>query len=319
LALTRPSEIRQDPHRDLLVRDLEARSFYPAFDVSALDLEMSAKGTIRGTNPYARVGDGPKEHVVASLRRAERNPRRHLVVVCHCYGVPSAPLMRRLFGIDDLDADVLCNVMGNHQHGTYLAWPGSGLVSARPSLFIENIRSAVTGLRAVVAWLDAREQYETISVLGYSIGGHLALHLAHAGDVDRALLYCPAVDIYRTAAELGVMRPLAERVYGTLAKWQGGSREPLEALASPTRLPLPIAEEDLHLVLQRFDAISPRAQMEPLRTRYPRMPVTELPGTHLVPKGLDRLHRVVRQHLGRASIRAPKPNTSTQRIQPTIR
>lgn len=298
LALTRPREVYGDPHAGALRRDVAERGFHPPIDARALDLHLSRTGTIRGTNPYVRVGEARRDRVLAKLRRAG-GPRRarHLVVVCHCYGVPSEVLMRRLFGLGGLDADVALNVMGHHQPGTFLLWPGSGMVSARMSHFVENVRSAVTGVRALVAWLRAQHDYETVSVVGFSIGGQLALHLAHAGDVDRALLYCPVTSLRRTAKELGLMPHLVPMLDPALTRLHGAGLDDLLALADPLSMPLAMPEERLHVVLHRHDALTPPAQIEPIRRKYPRVGWTELEGTHLVPLGLRELHDVVRRAL----------------------
>jgi hypothetical protein len=298
LALARPGEVYRDPHVEAVRSHVAAHGFHPPFDPGALDLTLGRSGTIRGTNPYVRVGHGPRDRVLGKLRRRDPSaPSRHLVVVCHCYGIPSEVLMRRLFGLGGIDADVVLNVMGNHQPGTFPLWPGSGMVSARMSRFVENVRSAVTGVRALVAWLRARNDYATVSAIGFSIGGQLALHLAHAGDVDRALLYCPVTSLRRTAKELGLMRHLVPVIDPTLTRLHGAGLDDLLALADPLSMPLPIAEERLHVVLHRHDALTPPSQIEPIRQRYPRVGWTELEGTHLMPVGLGALHRVVRHAL----------------------
>lgn len=292
LAMARPHEVLRDPHRDALARDVRERGFHPEID-PVLDLRMSGRGTIRGTNPYRRIGAGPRDRILAHLRRARGREARHLVVVCHCYGVPSPPIMRRLFGLDALEVDVVTNVMGNHQPGTYLVWPGSGLVSARASRFVENLRSAVTGARAMVRWLRRHGRYETVSAIGFSIGGQLALHLAHAGDVDRALLYCPVASVGTTARELGLMRAMSSWIDPALERLHGARLDEVLSLADPLAMPLPIAEEALHVVVQRHDRLAPLHQVEPIRRKYPRVRWTELDGTHLVPIGLARVHAAV--------------------------
>jgi hypothetical protein len=307
LALTRVHEIWSDPHRDALHADVAARGFYPPIDVASLDFEISHRGVIRGTNPYQRIAGGPQDAVLAHLHRAARNPSRHLVVVCHCYGVPSARIMRRLFGLDGLDVDVVTNVMAHHQPGTYPVWPGSGLASARLSRFVENLRSAVTGVRALSRWLRAREGYATVSALGFSIGGQLVLHLAHAGELDRALLYCPVISVRVTLRELGLMRYMAPTIESLFARMHGGGLDDVLRLADPLALPLPIPADRMHVVLQRHDALSPPHQIEEIRRKYPAVGWTELNGTHLLPLGLSELHRAVRRLL---SLPVDQPPTS---------
>lgn len=297
LTLARPHEVFRDPHREALRRDIRARGFHVPIDVHELDLRMGKHGAIRGTNPYRRVGPRQRERIVASLRRAPGDKSRHLVVVCHCYGIPSGRVMRQLFGLGALDADVVTNVMPHHELGSFLVWPGSGLVSARMSHFVENLRAAVTGVRALVRWLRETERYDTVSALGFSIGGQLALHLAHAGDVDRALLYCPVTSVGTTARELGLMRQLSPLLDPVLVRLHGGGLDDLPRLADPLAGPLPIPEQNLHVVLHKHDRLTPLHQIEPIRTKYPGVGWTELEGTHLVPLGLGELRRVVRAHL----------------------
>lgn len=303
LAIARPDEVLRDPHRDALAADVAARGFHVGLDAGALDLDISSRGVIRGTNPYRRVCGAPPDRVLAYVRpRARRARARHAIVVCHCYGVPSPAIMRRLFALDALDADVITNVMGHHQPGTYLVWPGSGLVSARPSRFVENLRSAVTGLRALVAWLRRARGYESVSVIGFSIGGQLGLHLAHvaperAGHVDRALLYCPVANVGATARELGLMRHVAPYTDAILERAHGARADAILALADPLAHDLAIAPERLHVVVHRHDALTPLHQIEPIRAKYPRVGWTELEGTHLLPLGLADLHATVRRAL----------------------
>lgn len=296
LAIARPHEVLRDPYRRALIDDVRARGFHPPIERHP-ELRISRRGVIHGPSPYARIGGGPRDRVLAHLRRAKRNPARHLIVVCHCYGIPSPPIMRRLFALHTIDADVVTNVMGHHQPGTYLLWPGSGLASARTSRFVENLRSAVTSVRAMVRWLRAHGEYETVSAIGFSIGGQLALHLAHAGEVDRALLYCPVASVGVTARELGLMRRMAPIFDPALERLHGGKMDELLALADPLAMALPIPEESLHVVVQRHDRLAPLHQIEPIRAKYPRVRWTELAGTHLVPLGLRELHAAVKSSL----------------------
>src|SRR5688572_25624230 len=75
LTLTRPSELLRDPHRDALRDDLRARGFHLPIDAAALDLDISSRGTIRGTNPYVRIGAARADRVLAHLHRAPRRAR----------------------------------------------------------------------------------------------------------------------------------------------------------------------------------------------------------------------------------------------------
>ncbi|UJR81398.1 alpha/beta fold hydrolase [Sandaracinus amylolyticus] len=299
LALTRLDEILRDPHHRTLHDDVTSNGFHTPFDDGALDLALARDGSIHGTNPYQRVCGSRGDRVMGWLERAPRNPGRRLLVICHCYGVPSPRVMRRLFGLRGLDVDVVTNVMGHHQPGTYPAWPGSGLVSARLSRFVENLRCAVTGVRALVRWLRIHEGYERVAVVGFSIGGQLALHLAHAGEVDDAVLYCPVTSLATTARELGLMRHVSPLITPALERFHGSRFEELLALADPLSMHLAIDEERMHVIAQRHDALARLAQIEAIRRKYPRVKWTLLPGTHLLPLGLGEVRRAVRDALVR--------------------
>ncbi len=294
LACARVHHVLSDPHREALLADLAARGFHAPIDARELDFTLSPRGVLRGTNPYQRVSGARGDRVLAYVRRAEHNPRRRLLAVCHCYGVPLPAAMHRLFGLDGIEADVVTNVMAHHQLGTYPFWPGSGFVSARLSHFLENLRSAITGARAVVRWLRERGGYASVAVVGFSIGGQLALHLAHAGDVDGALLYCPVTSMRVTARELGMMRVLAPLFDPVLRRVQGTTLDEVFALADPLALPLGIPEERLHVIVQRYDALSPVHQIRPIVEKYPGARWTELEGTHLLPLGRAMVRRAVR-------------------------
>jgi hypothetical protein len=295
LAIARPHELVRDPHHAALHDDVRARGFHVPLE-GPLDLARTW-ATIRGTNPYRRIDGSAPDRVLAHFHPSRLGRARHLVVVCHCYGIPSPWVMRRLFGLDGIHADVVTNVMGNHQPGTYLLWPGSGLVSARTSRFVENVRSAVTGVRALVRWLRREGGYDTVSAIGFSIGGQLALHLAHAGEVDRALLYCPVTSVATTARELGLMRVFSPYIDPAIERLHGVRAEATLGLADPLALDLPIPEEQLHVVAHRHDRMTPLHQLEPIRAKYPKVGWTELPGTHLLPLGLRELHGVTRRAL----------------------
>jgi len=294
-AFLRPDEWKHDPHREQLLEDIAKRGFYP--ELPRLELERRRNGWLVGDNPHRRLAGTGTDRVVAQLTHAKRNPRRKLVVLCHCYGLPSPGLMRSLFGLDEVDVDVATNVMAHHARGSYRGWPGAGFTSSRLSTFIENLRTAVAGVRALTASLREAYAYEQVTVVGFSIGGQLALHLANTGLVDRALVYCPAVSMYRSATELGLMETLHPPVKRLLART--GSEFSFDALqvTEPLGYPLRIKERDLHVVVQRHDALAPPSQVAAIRERYPSVPWHELRGTHLWPAGRRRLHQIVRDVL----------------------
>lgn len=292
--LRRPRDLVGDRHAPALREAIEREGFHPAIEAERLAFVERA-GMVSGPSPYRRI-TGPRRDRVLGRRIAARRPSKRLVFVCHCYGVPSPRTMGRLFGLfGERDFDVAYNVMAHHQPGTYVLWPGSGLVSPSPSCFVDNLRAAVTGARALLAWLVARHGYERVDVIGFSIGGQLALHLSNAEAVHGAILYCPVTDLASVSRGLGLMRHVHPHVESLLAR-RGISLDALH-VADPLAHPSRLAEERTHVIVQRHDALTPLAQVERIRQRRPRVRWHELDGTHLYPADLPRLHRLVRDAL----------------------
>lgn len=292
--LRRPRDLVRDRHRDAMHAALAREGFHPAIDDDRLALREK-DGVISGSSPYTRVTSANVDRVLGR-RIAARRPSKRLVFVCHCYGIPSPRTMGRLFGLfDDRDFDVAYNVMAHHQPGTYVLWPGSGLVSASPSRFVDNLRGAVTGARALLRWLVRTHGYERVDVIGFSIGGQLALHLSNAEPVHGAILYCPVTDLASVSRGLGLMRHVHPQVESMLARG-GISLDDLH-VADPLSHPSQLAEERTHVIVQKHDALTPLSQIERIRARRPNVRWHELEGTHLYPADLSRLHRIVRDAL----------------------
>lgn len=289
VAISRFEEIRRDPHRQAVNEDIARRGWY--VPVSPPDLRRKGDWVV-ADNPYQRIGTQKRERVVAKMVPAKHGDARHLVVVCHCYGVPVPPVMAWLFGLSQArHVDVAYNIMNHHQWGTYPAWPGSGFVSGRLSHMLENLRSSITGVRALIAGLRAARAYDKVTVVGFSIGGQLAFHLANSAPVDQAVLYCPVVSLHRTAQELGFMRWLHAPVSAAMRRWKGEFALDDLAVADPLNHPLGIEARDLHVIVQRFDALATVAQIEPIRERYPAANWHEYDGTHVVPAGAADFRR----------------------------
>ncbi len=297
IVAARPHELVSDPHWHSLIDDIGRRGWYVPIeaDDGALRLDRRERW-VTGPNPYRRVGNGGDDRVVARLipgRGPERE--RRLVVVFHCYGIPVPPIMERLFGLGGLDdVDVVYNITNHHALGTFTVWPGTGFARGRPSHSLENVRSAVTGARALVQWLTRRREYRRVSVLGYSLGGQLALHLANSAPVDRAILYCPVINLFRVARELGfgiLGRPIELAARRSLP---GIDLERLDA-SDPLRYPLAIPEHELHVIAQRHDALTPLAHVRAIRHHYPSVGFHEYDGTHLFPAGMTRFQRTIRE------------------------
>lgn len=294
----RLDELRGDPHRNALFEDIHQRGWY--VPVSGRDVRLRAhrNGWLTGRNPYDRIGKGSEDRIVAKLVQARTGDAKHLVVVCHCYGVPVPPVMERLFGLQRLrHVDVVYNIMNHHQRGTFVAWPGTGFVSGQLSHFLENLRSAITGVRALVAGLVQSRGYERVTVLGFSIGGQLALHVANSAPVSQAVLYCPVTSLRQTAAELGLMRYFHEPVARAMRKLKGEFFLDDLAIADPLRYDLQIAPRNLHVIVQRYDALAPVRQIEAIRSKYGEAGWYEYGGTHIVPAGASEFQAVIRRLL----------------------
>src|SRR5690606_7326784 len=173
---THPDELLSDPFRERVLEDIDRRGFYAEVN-DALPLRAHRGGWLSAPNPYQRLGEPRCDRVVAHFRPAPR-PTKRLLVVCHCYGVPSPRIMDGLFGASTVDADVLTNIACHHEKGGFDLWPGSGFLSLRASRFIENVRASALGLRALTRTFIEERGYGQVSVAGFSLGGQLALHLA---------------------------------------------------------------------------------------------------------------------------------------------
>ncbi len=307
--LRRPRDLVGDRYRDAMRDAIAREGLHPNLAGARISLTEEG-GVISGPNPYVRITSPDRDRVLGR-RIAARTRSKRLVFVCHCYGIPSPRTMGRLFGLfGDRDFDVAYNVMAHHQPGTYVLWPGSGLVSASPSRFIDNLRAAVTGARALLTWLVRTHGYERVDVIGFSIGGQLALHLSNAEAVDGAILYCPVADLASVSRGLGLMRHVHPHVESLLARG-GISLDDLH-VTDPLLHASRVSEERTHVIVQKHDALTPRSQVERIRQHRPNVRWHELEGTHLYPADLSRLHRIVRDALvdpkggwGRGSDSAP--------------
>ena len=291
---SRTHEVISDPYRSQILQDIERRGFYPELTTQHLHLK-ERNGYLRGRNAYRRVIPNPRnDKVVARWKPAAGGQARHLLVVCHCYGVPIPPVMEQLFGLQNLqDVDVAYNIMNHHYWGSFPLWPGTGLVSGRQSQFLENIRSAVTGGRVLIEYLRRRKTYQSVTALGFSIGGQMSLHLANSAPIDKAILYCPVASLHQTAQELGMMRAMQP----VLRRWQ---RAPMARLhlddmrhASPLDYTLAIQPQNLHVIAQRNDALATLRQVSAIRAKYPQCGWHEFDGTHVVPFGLRQFQRTI--------------------------
>jgi hypothetical protein len=295
VALSRVEECRSDPHRQDLRDDIARNGFYAPLP-SGGKLRRHANGYVTAANPYVRVDGGPADRVVARFVPAASGSGRKLVIVCHCYGLPAPKIMERLFGLHKLsDTDVAYNIMNHHAMGTYPVWPGTGFVSGRLSRFMENLRSSITGLRSLTAALTAAKDYESVTVIGFSIGGQLAMHLANSAPVTNAILYCPVTSLHTTARELGLMRHLSAPLAGVLKTLkQEFSLEDLQ-VADPLNYDFKLPERDVHVIVQRYDALAPVSQVERIRTKHPGVRWHEFEGTHILPHGWGRFQRIIHE------------------------
>jgi predicted esterase len=248
-----------------------------------------------GENPYRRIGDGNAEKIVAKFVPAKKpSAKKELIVMLHCYGVPLPKVMERLFGLHAIEhADVVYNIMNHHYRGSFPVWPGTGFVSGRLSHFIENLRSSITGVRALIQELKDQRGYDKITVIGFSIGGNLALHVANSAPIDQAILYCPVTSLHNTAGELGLMKVLQAPVTRLIQAFKPDFDFEDLKQADPLRYPLGIQQEDLHVIVQKYDALAPVHQIESIRSKYPKVAWHEFGGTHIYPAGMPRFQKVI--------------------------
>ncbi len=298
-AFRRPQTLWRDPGRQRLREDIEAFGLYKEFPGEVQEVRVAAGGRLVLDNPYRRPGEArARDRVVAWMARPAARRSRHVVVVCHCYGVPFAGFMQRLFGLGQLHGvDVVYNVMNHHYFGSYVAWPGAGLASPRLSDMVHSFRSAITGLRSLTRSLVATFGYDSVSVLGYSVGGQLALHLANCHPLRRAVLYCPVVCVRQTCSELGVMRYATPLMAGALGRVRRDFDMDDLAWLDPLAHEPATDPARMTVVAQRNDVMVPLAQVARVRARHPAVEWVEHDGTHLVPSRWGELTRLVRARL----------------------
>jgi predicted esterase len=298
--LRQPGGLLRDPWRAPVLEDIRRNGLYRDDPEDPRAIQMRHDGLLVGPNPYRYLRPGQRDKVVAQMLDHHRPRARRLLVVCHCYGLPIPALMERLFGLDALVGyDVVYNIMNHHYLGSFEGWPGFGLMNPQLSQVIESLRAAVVGLRALIRALQLAHGYEEVALLGYSIGGQLALHVANLLDLDRLLLYCPVVSVRETVSQLGLMPWLRRPVEGSLRRLRADFRlddlDALDPLAHPWRLDPARAL----VVVQSYDAMVSPAQMGAIRHRYPTVGWMECPGTHTWPARRAAFHRAMRAWLER--------------------
>jgi pimeloyl-ACP methyl ester carboxylesterase len=291
---TRPRELFSDPHWAPLIDDIERQGWYVPLLHESFTLDRK-NGWLIGPNPYQRVGAGATDRILARFLPGEgpENERR-LLVVFHCYGIPVPPVMERLFGLARLDnVDVVYNITNHHAPGTFDVWPGTGFVRARPSHSLENLRSAVTGARGLVEWLTRQRKYTRVTVLGYSLGGQLALHLANSAPIDQAILYCPVVNLHAVANQLG-FGILGRPVNYATRRFLPHVQIHRAAHADPLTYDIKVPESNIHVIAQRHDAFTPLDHVDGIRRKYPGVAFHEYNGTHLYPAGIAQFRKTIR-------------------------
>ncbi len=311
VACARRRELK-NPHAQALGDDVRARGFYVDVEDRPAMRERQRPWPeprmVVGESAYrfvSEVLEGPstkkrrRHRVLARLQPAQHTRRaRKLLVVLHCYGVPWPGAMERFFGIDRLaDTDVAYAIMNHHQRGSYPLWPGTGFTSANPACMLENLRAAVSGARTLIRGLRHARGYDHVSVLGYSIGGQLAMHVANTEPIERLLLYCPVVSVERVSRELGLMRNTHPWLMKAARAIDPSYRPELLSAGDPLQYPLKIAEDRVSVFAQRYDAMTPIAHVRTIRDKYPDVRWHEFDGTHVVPFGRAQVRAIVRDEL----------------------
>ncbi len=293
-----PRALWRDPFRGTVLADIEKHGLYKTFPDEVQPMYLGRGGHIEAPNPYVRVGGEGPGKIVARMLRPKQTRQRKLLVVSHCYALPMPRLMEKLFNLSQLEGyDVVYNIMPHHYWGSFATWPGFGLMSVQMSRMIENIRAAVTGLRSLVRSLQASYGYEEVSLLGYSIGGQISLHVANCLPLDRLLLYCPVISVHETVTQLGLMPWMKRPMENTVRRVRKDFRmDDLEVL-HPLHYELQMDPHRVLAVVQSYDAMVDPAQMRRMRDHYPSMDWLECPGTHTWPARLKQFHAAMRQHL----------------------
>lgn len=295
----RPWRVLHDAYRQRVLEEIERKGFYQEFPGEEQELRLRPEGMLVAPNPYVRIGPGPaQEKIVAQMLTHARPRARRALVVCHCYGLPLPRLMQGMFGLGSLEGyDVIYNIMNHHYLGSFATWPGFGLMSVQMSRMVENVRSAAVGLRSLVRSLRRSFGYEEVAVLGYSIGGQLAMHTANAVELDRMVLYCPVTSVRSTVTGLGLMPvlrgPVEKTVQALRRDFDFADLEVLDPLRHRWRLP----PEDALVIVQSYDAMVAPGQMDAIRQRYPGVRWMECPGTHTWPARRGAFHDAIREHL----------------------
>lgn len=280
--LRRPQDLLHDAYRDRVLARIATHGIYQEYAGEEQVVRLGTRGEIVLANPFIRVGRGGPDDVVAQMRTAARARARSVLVVGHCYGVPFPSWMEGYFGLRNFpEWDVVYNQTNNHYPGSYATWPGFGLISPQMSRIIENIQSAVIGLRTLVRSLLTTFGYERVALLGYSIGGHLALHAAHCIDLDKLVLYCPVTNLRATVERLGLMgrlhRPMERGMQAVRSSFDLRDLDLLDPLQHELR----VLPERVLVVVQNRDAMVDPAQIDALTNRYPDIRTARFPGTHV--------------------------------------
>ncbi len=296
--MRRPQDLLHDAYRDRVLERVATHGLYEHYPQEVQTVRLGRSGEIRLTNPFVRVGRGGSDDVVAQMRTAARPRSRSLLVVGHCYGVPYPSWMESYFGLREFPAwDVVYNKTNNHYPGSYATWPGFGLISPQLSRVIENIQSAIVGLRTLVRSLTHTFEYDQVALLGYSIGGHLALHAAHCQQLDKLVLYCPVTSLRATVERLGLMGALHGPMERTMRRLRDSFDLADLDLLDPLRHELLVEPDNVLVVVQERDAMVDPRQIDALVARYPAIRTARFGGTHVYQGERDRALRTIKGFL----------------------
>lgn len=171
--------------------------------VRLVDLEGPSLGP--GRHPGCR-------RLMARAHLHERSPEAPVVIILHGFAVP-APLyderFARMFAGAGVSA-VRLDLPYHLRRRIRGRCSGAGFFGADPALVRESIRQSVEDASALVAWARARGSAR-VCLLGFSLGGLVALLLAAQVEVDEVLAVVPFCDPATTFLEQ-LPRRVRERI-----------------------------------------------------------------------------------------------------------
>lgn len=224
------------------------------------------------------------ENLTAHARWFRARSPRPVLVCIHGFAGGSFALEERFFGVRkflEQGLDVVLFQLPFHGRRR----PGGGpLTTWFPSPHLvrtnETFGQAIADLRALIAWLRARDA-PAVSVLGMSLGGYVTALLATLDPtLDAAIPMIPLTDMPRLMWTLGEGTDALDR-----ARRGGVTQAHVERVFrvhSPLARPPVVPHDRRFVIAGSGDQITPRAQAEALWEHWDRPAIHWFPGGHLL-------------------------------------